>query len=47
MSVPIRKPLSRKFNMFLFEYGRSPDLFNAILPSHSKRTVALKKTTPS
>ena len=26
MSVPIRKLLSRKFNLFLFEFGRSPDL---------------------
>lgn len=26
MSVPIRKPFTRKFNMFLFELGRSPDL---------------------
>jgi hypothetical protein len=26
MSVPIRKPLSRKFNNVIFEIGRSPDL---------------------
>ncbi len=25
MSVPIRKPLSRKFNTSFFEFGRSPD----------------------
>ncbi len=44
MSVFIRKPLSRKFNIVFFEFGRSPDLRTIMhLPASSLGSGILKK----